>query len=302
MAHSSKNNVQRARPTGGAQGATRRGGAPNTRAQTPAPIRAQTPTASASPARAAATDAQRATLVTSTSAVMPANEAPPTPESPASALPVGATSAAATTPATPTAGGGSGAFWREWSNWSNRRLVSVGAVAIGVVIVLSLLLHGLLTPAVAATPSLHATPQPPDPLIGHYAPTTDMVDLSNNPVTLSSLKGKIVVLNFWYAACEPCRYEMPALEKAYQTYRSQGVVVLGIDMVDSAQTASGYVHSLGVTYPIALDVHLHTVQTYKVFATPTTFFIDRQGVIRYKSLGALNTTTLNTDLTALLKA
>ena len=79
------------------------------------------------------------------------------------------------------------------------------------------------------------------------------------------------------------------------------MVVVGVDMVDSAQTASSYIHALGVTYPIVLDVNLHTVQTYKVFATPTTFFIDRQGVIRYKSLGPLDTATLTTDLTALLK-
>ena len=282
MAHRAKKHAQRSRPVGGAAAGAPRGDAPNARRQPAAPTNA--PSAITSPEQGATT----------------ANKIAPTTETPISAVHAGATSEEAAPTEAPPNDGASGAFWRNWRNWSNRRLFSVGAVAIGVVIVLSLLLHGLLTPAVAAPPSLHATPQPPDPLIGHYAPNTDMLDLSNNPVTLASLKGKIVVLNFWYAACEPCRYEMPALEKAYLKYRSQGVVVLGVDMVDSAQTASSYVHSLGVTYPIALDVNLHTVQTYKVFATPTTFFIDRQGVIRYKSLGALNTTTLNTDLTALL--
>jgi len=211
---------------------------------------------------------------------------------------------AADTPSVPTVpppgappNGKSVAFW---NSWSNRRLFSVGAVAIGIAIVVSLLLRGLLTPAANTTPNLHAKPQPPDPLINHYAPATTMVDLSGNPVTLASLKGKIVVLNFWYAACQPCRYEMPALEKAYLKYRAQGVVIVGIDPVDDAQTASNFVHTVGVTYPITLDKNLATVQTYKVFDTPTTFFIDRQGVIRYKSIGALNTTTLNTDLTALL--
>ncbi len=313
MAHHSKKRAPQSRSTGSGAGQAPRGGAPNSgrfpsasnRAQSSANAeshaRGATPSASAPKPRASS-----AARITGNSGAMPTPAERPALEAP-DVIPTAATPLAADVePGEPVAlegapavahDGASGPFWRTWSN---RRILSVGVVAIGVAIVLSLLLRGLLTPVATATPNLHATPLPPDPLINHFAPATTMVDLSGNRVQLSSLKGKIVVLNFWYAECDPCRYEMPALEKAYQTYQAKGVVIVGIDPVDSAQTASSYAHSLGITYPITLDQNLRTVQSYKVFDTPTTFFIDRQGVIRYKSVGSLTTATLNTDLKALL--
>ena len=109
-----------------------------------------------------------------------------------------------------------------------------------------------------------------------------------------------MALNFWYAACEPCTYEMPALEHAYQQYQAQGFVVLGVDTVDDPATADSFIHELGITYPIVRDVDFRAVTLYRVTDTPSTFFIDRDGVIRYKAVGALNTATLRTDVTALL--
>ncbi|SRR5579875_1736963 len=183
------------------------------------------------------------------------------------------------------------------------RSVWTVAGVIAAVLVAGLLIHGLLTPAASAanTANIHATPAPPDPLVGHYAPDVTLTDLSGNHVKLSSLRGKIIILNFWYVACDPCRYEMPALEKAYLKYRSQGVVIVGLDVVDKASDAANFVHQLGVTYPIMLDNSLTAAQVYNVQATPTSFFIDRGFVIRYKSLGPLDTSTLNSELAALLK-
>ena len=179
----------------------------------------------------------------------------------------------------------------------NRYLRAIIIAAL-VVVTIGLLLKGLLTPAPAATPS--ATPGPAAPVVNHYAPDITLRDLSNNPVKLSSLKGKVVALNFWYAACEPCRFEMPALEHTYQQYQAQGFVVLGVDTVDDPATADSFIHSLGITYPIVRDVDLRAVTTYRVTDTPSTFFIDRNGVIRYRVVGALDTSTLRTDVSALL--
>ncbi len=180
----------------------------------------------------------------------------------------------------------------------NRRLRVIIVTAL-IVVTAGLLLKGLLTPAPTAAPS--ATPGPAAPVVNHYAPNVTLLDLANKPVTLASLKGKVVALNFWYAACEPCRYEMPALEHTYQQYQAQGFVVLGVDTVDDPATADSFVHSLGVTYPIVRDVDLRAVTIYRVTDTPSTFFIDRNGVIRYRVVGALDSTTLQTDVTALLK-
>lgn len=182
------------------------------------------------------------------------------------------------------------------SDGFSRRRIRVILIVSLVVITFGLLLKGLLT---AAPSTSHAAPGAPAPIVGHYAPDVTLRDLSNNPVSLSSLKGKVVALNFWYAACEPCKYEMPALERSYETYQQQGYVVLGVDVVDDPATADQFVHALGVTYPIVRDVDLRAATLYQVTDTPSTYFIDRDGVIRSRVVGAVDTATLRTNLAAL---
>ncbi len=177
------------------------------------------------------------------------------------------------------------------------RAIIISAV---VVVTVGLLLKGLLTQATPPNANPGATPGPAAPVVGHYAPDITLRDLSNNPVKLSSLKGKVVALNFWYAACEPCKLEMPALERAYQKYQAQGLVVVGVDIVDDPATADSFRQALGVTYPIVRDVDLRAATIYRLTDTPSTFFIDREGVIRYRVVGTLDATTMSTDVTALL--
>lgn len=170
-----------------------------------------------------------------------------------------------------------------------------------VAIVAGLLLKGLLTPAPAAAPTTHGTPLPAAPQTGHYAPPITVIDLSGNPVALSSLRGKVVALNFWYAACEPCKIEMPALQRSYDKYKSQGFVVLGVDMADDTTTISAFVREVGITYPVVRDQSLQSVTAYNVTDTPSTFFIDRDGVIRARVTGALDLSTLDANISKLLK-
>ncbi len=182
--------------------------------------------------------------------------------------------------------------------WNRNRIIRLTAIVV-VVATVVILGHALLTPAPAQPVSSKALPAAPE--VGHYAPPVDVVTPSGQHVSLASLKGKAVILNFWYVECEPCRYEMPALEKTYQTDQKQGLVVVGVNMTDSAQSTEDFVHRLGVTYPIWMDTNGTTTVTYQVTATPTSFFIDRQGVIRYKVSGALTEQVLKQDTTALLR-
>ncbi|HEV8193934.1 MAG TPA: TlpA disulfide reductase family protein, partial [Ktedonobacterales bacterium] len=115
-----------------------------------------------------------------------------------------------------------------------RLILMLGAIQVLLVVVI--LLRGLLTPVATSTPggsSADATPGPAAPLAGHYMPDATIRDLNDKLVALSSYRGHIVVFNFWYAACPPCLIEMPALENVYLTYEKQGVIVVGIDMVDT---------------------------------------------------------------------
>ena len=175
------------------------------------------------------------------------------------------------------------------------------ALGLGTVAVLAWSLLSPASPPPSATHAGTGTPLPAAPLVGHPAPEMTVLDLSNNAVRLSSLRGQIVLLNFWYVACEPCRYEMPLLESAYHDAGSHGVVVLGVNIVDDAQTISAFAHQLGIDYPIVRDRGQRTVLAYQVTHTPTTFVIDRQGVIRAVVPGAItDEATLNGYLAPLL--
>src|SRR6185312_14144417 len=170
-----------------------------------------------------------------------------------------------------------------------------------VVVTLALILKALLTPA-TTSPVGSQTPGPAAPLTGHYAPDVTLVDLSGNQVALSSLHGKVVILNFWYAACEPCRLEMPELERYYQAHKGEGFVVLGANIVDDAQATEDFTKTIGVSYPVFRDPGQRAYTTYQVSKMPSSFIIDRGGVIRKVVVGPLDASALDQTVRPLLKA
>lgn len=104
--------------------------------------------------------------------------------------------------------------------------------------------------------------------------------------------GKVLVVNFWYAGCPPCRVEAPDLEALSQKYAAQGVSFLGVNLYDSASTAASFEEDKGVTYPSVLDrdtgsVLLAFSKTVPPKATPTTLVIDKQGRVAARILGAI---------------
>jgi len=104
--------------------------------------------------------------------------------------------------------------------------------------------------------------------------------------------GKVLVVNFWYAGCPPCRVEAPDLEALSKKYAAQGVGFLGVNLYDTASTAESFEKDKGVTYPSVLDrdtgsVLLAFSKTVPPKATPTTLVIDKQGRVSARILGAL---------------
>lgn len=128
---------------------------------------------------------------------------------------------------------------------------------------------------------------PPNPQVGFTAPSFTLDSLSGEPISLSDLRGKVVVLNFWASWCPPCRAEMPALNAVYEKSRDQGLVVLGINTTfqDDENNARQAIQEWGLTFPIVFDRDGVPSRAYRVQAMPTTFFIGRDGVIRDIAFG-----------------
>ena len=106
--------------------------------------------------------------------------------------------------------------------------------------------------------------------------------------TLSDYKGKVVLLNVWATWCEPCRVEMPSIEKLYNEFGPQGLVVLGVSVDDpGAENAiRDFVKEYGLTFTILHDPKQQTKTNYQVTGFPETFVIGREGTIRKKVIGA----------------
>jgi cytochrome c biogenesis protein CcmG, thiol:disulfide interchange protein DsbE len=106
--------------------------------------------------------------------------------------------------------------------------------------------------------------------------TLDRLD-RDGQLSMASLRGKAVVVNFWASWCVPCRDEAPVLQETYERYRDRGLVVLGVDVNDFRQDARKFLRRFGVTYPVVYDGKGSTVGRWGVRAFPETFFVDRSG-------------------------
>ena len=123
----------------------------------------------------------------------------------------------------------------------------------------------------------------PSPREGFPAPEFTLATLDRGQMTLSALRGQVVVINLWTSWCPPCREEMPAIEQVYGQYKGQGLEVLAVNSTfqDDEQAAAEFVQELGLTFPILLDRDGAVSRRYRLQALPTTFFVDRRGVIRH---------------------
>lgn len=143
----------------------------------------------------------------------------------------------------------------------------------------------------------------PSPREGFPAPEFTLPTLDGEEVTLSSLRGQVVVINLWTSWCPPCREEMPAIEQVYGQYREQGLVVLGLNSTfqDDEEAAAAFVRELGLTFPILLDRTGAASRRYQLQALPTTYFVDRQGIIRSVVLGGpMSPATIESKIVDLL--
>lgn len=140
------------------------------------------------------------------------------------------------------------------------------------------------------------------PEVQHPAPPFTLSSLTGKPVTLAAFRGKIVLVNFWASWCVPCRTETPMLVRWYQRLRGQGFIVIGIDQQEGPGAVRAFVQEFHVPYPIALDRSGATSATYNVRGLPTSFLLDRTGVVRAVHIGALPPSFLAGQVLPLVQA
>jgi len=128
---------------------------------------------------------------------------------------------------------------------------------------------------------------PPSPREGFSAPDFALETLAGDQVALSDLRGKVVLVNFWASWCPPCRAEMPAIERVYRSHKDLGLEVLAINTTnqDDQAAAAAFVQEFGLTFPVPLDHTGAVSASYNLRGLPSTYFIDRQGVIRTVVVG-----------------
>ena len=97
--------------------------------------------------------------------------------------------------------------------------------------------------------------------------------------------GKVVALRFWADWCPFCESEMVALEPVYRKYRDQGLVILAINVRQDRETARKFIAKLNISYDVLLDLEGEVARRYGVLGLPTTFFVDREGILRKRILG-----------------
>lgn len=119
------------------------------------------------------------------------------------------------------------------------------------------------------------------PLLGAQAPDFALRAFEGVNVRLSEHRGDVVVLSFWGSRCGPCRAQLEALDRSYETYRSAGLTVFGISVDDDPERAREFARARSVSFPLLHDPEKSVGRRYRIDNLPMTVLIDRNGAVRY---------------------
>ncbi|TKC19562.1 TlpA disulfide reductase family protein [Robertmurraya kyonggiensis] len=122
-------------------------------------------------------------------------------------------------------------------------------------------------------------------------PFFELTTLAGEKISSEELKGKRVLLNFWATWCPPCKEEMPDMQKMYEEYKDEDVVVVGVNVTSTEKNREDvqeFAQKHQLTFPILMDEIGEVTHQYEILSFPTTYFIDSDGVIRSKVIGALS--------------
>lgn len=155
-------------------------------------------------------------------------------------------------------------------------------------------------PPAASAPAAVAPATAPAPQQDHPAPDFTLATLDGRAQKLSDLRGKVVLINVWATWCPPCRAEMPAIQTSYAHLREQGFIVLAVNLQEDPRTVAAFMQQYGLSFPALLDLDGQVSATYQARVLPSSFFVDKRGVIRAVYRGPMPRSVIDGTATQLL--
>lgn len=182
---------------------------------------------------------------------------------------------------------------------STRRHSSVPLIIVGVGLI-------IISAVVLVFTTREKTPEPvtvgvyPAPaFVTNPAPKLELFDLSGRTVSLSELKGKVILVNNWATWCPPCREEMPALQAFSETHSEDEFILVGINAGDSKEKVAKFIDDYNLTFPIWLDPSGDALRAFQNNGLPSSYVIDQNGEIRMVWMGRVTLEALEAYVTPL---
>lgn len=138
------------------------------------------------------------------------------------------------------------------------------------------------------------------PVESGIAPDFTLTSFDGRTLTLSELRGQVVIINFWASWCPPCREEAAYLEQTWRKYKDKGVIFIGVDWVDTEKEALAYMDEFDLSYFNGPDIGTRIAQAYNIQGVPETFYVAKNGELRGVHIGPLKSPELDEKIDELL--
>lgn len=155
------------------------------------------------------------------------------------------------------------------------------ALTLVFVIALAVSLTACSLPGQSANPGVGAS-------VGDAAPEFNLNDLNGQKVSLSELRGKPVLINFWASWCGPCKIEIPVLQAYYEETQGKDLTILAVNAAEPADVVRAFVEENKLTFRVLTDTQAEAARAYRVRGIPASFFIDKDGKIADIHMGPIS--------------
>lgn len=137
--------------------------------------------------------------------------------------------------------------------------------------------------------------------VNYESPSLTLSSLDGKEHSLDDYRGQVVLVNLWATWCPPCKAEMPTLDAYYQEHSDEGFMLIAINDGDKKEDVSTFVENYGLSFQVWIDTeHKASIYAFKTQSLPSSFVIDREGVIRLRWMGEIEKVTLEEYVTPLL--